>query len=90
RLVAFLQELTRSFQSYYTRLRRESDPVLPPADLRGEGWEARWDVEKMKARLLWVEAIRIVSNNALSLLGLEAPSYMRRIEDADTTGGEDA
>ncbi len=90
RVVAWLHDLARAFQSYYTRLRREEDTVLPPASQRGEGWERRWDVEKMQARLLWVEAIRLVSRNALTLLGLKAPTYMVRLEDPDITGGEDA
>jgi len=84
RIVTFLQELARAFQSYYTRLRREDDPVLPPRDQRGEGWEQRWDADKMYARLMWVESIRIVSRNALHLLGLEAPSYMERLDPSDT------
>lgn len=86
RVVTFLQELARAFQSYYTRLRRESDPVLPPRDQRGPGWESRWDAEKMNARLLWVEAFRQVSENALTLLGLGAPTHMERIDEA---GGSD-
>jgi arginyl-tRNA synthetase len=90
RIVTWLHELARAFQSYYTRLRRDDDTVLPPASQRGDGWEERWDVEKMKARLLWVDAIRIVSRNALTLLGLEAPTHMTRLEGADTPGGEDA
>ncbi len=90
RIVNWLHELARAFQSYYTRLRRDNDTVLPPASQRDEGWEAKWDMDKMKARLMWVDAIRIVSCNALTLLGLEAPTYMTRIEETDTSGGEDA
>jgi len=90
RIVTWLHDLARAFQSYYTRLRREDDTVLPPASQREAGWEERWDVDKMKARLMWVDAIRIVSKNALTLLGLEAPTYMTRLEDPDVSGGEDA
>ena len=92
RIVTFLHDLARAFQSYYTRLRRDNDTVLPPASQRDAGWEERWDLDKTKARLMWVDAIRIVSRNALTLLGLEAPTHMTRIEDPDpdTSGGEDA
>lgn len=90
RIVTWLHELARAFQSYYTRLRRDDDTVLPPASARDAGWEQRWDMDKMKARLLWVDAIRIVSRNALTLLGLEAPTYMTRLEEPDQSGGEDA
>lgn len=90
RIVTWLHDLSRAFQSYYTRLRRDNDTVLPPASQRDAGWQQRWDMDKMKARLMWVDAIRMVSCNALTLLGLEAPTYMTRLEDPDTSGGEDA
>ncbi len=90
RIVTWLHDLARAFQSYYTRLRRDNDTVLPPASQRDAGWQQRWDMDKMKARLLWVDAIRLVSRNALTLLGLEAPTYMTRLEDPDTSGGQDA
>ncbi|MFH2007661.1 MAG: arginine--tRNA ligase [bacterium] len=89
RIVTYLHDLARAFQSYYTRLKREQDPVLPPASVQGPGWEQSWDMDKMNARLMWVDAIRIVSRAALTLLGLEAPTHMARLEEP-TSGGEDA
>ena len=89
RIVTYLHDLARAFQSYYTRLKREQDPVLPMASARQPGWEQSWDMDKMNARLMWVDAIRIVSRAALTLLGLEAPTYMARLEEP-TSGGEDA
>jgi arginyl-tRNA synthetase len=90
RIVTWLHDLARAFQSYYTRMRRDNDTVLPPVSQRDAGWEQRWDMDKMKARLLWVDAIRQVSRNALTLLGLEAPQYMTRLEEPETSGGDDA
>jgi hypothetical protein len=53
--------------------------VLPSAPLREQpGWEARWDFPKMRARLAWIEALRIVYANALELLGVSAPERMDR------------
>jgi arginyl-tRNA synthetase len=79
RIVFYLQELARDFQSYFTRLKGESDPVLPPEPLRAtEGWESRWDFAKTRARLAWIEAIRVVYANALDLVGVSAPERMER------------
>jgi arginyl-tRNA synthetase len=84
RIVFFVQELARDFQSYFTRLKGESDPVLPPAPLRQEpGWEERWDFAKTRARLAWVEAVRVVYANALDLLGICALERMNRSERAE-------
>jgi arginyl-tRNA synthetase len=96
RVVFYVQELARDFQSYFTRLKGESDPVLPPAPLREQpGWEARWDFAKMRARLAWIEALRIVYANALELLGVSAPERMDRPqqqegEAPEPADGEDA
>jgi arginyl-tRNA synthetase len=79
RIVFYLQELARDFQSYFTRLKGESDPVLPPQPLRAvPGWEDRWDFAKTRARLAWIEALRVVYASALELVGVSAPERMDR------------
>lgn len=75
RIVFFLQELARDFQSYFTRMK--TDPILPQASLRATaGWEKAWSFEKTHARLAWVEAIRCVYSAGLDLLGVSAPERM--------------
>ena len=61
RIVFYVQELAREFQSYFTRLKDENDPILPPSSTRAQtaGWEASWDFGKTRARLAWIEAIRV-------------------------------
>jgi arginyl-tRNA synthetase len=78
RVVFYVQELARDFQSYYTRL-GDDDPILPPRSVRAQaGWEASWDLEKTRARLAWVEAIRVTYATALGLMGISAPERMDR------------
>jgi arginyl-tRNA synthetase len=86
RVVFFVQELARDFQSYYTRL-GDSDPILPPKSVRARAdWEKTWDAAKTRARLAWVEAIRVTYAQALSLVGVTAPDRMDRPpEDAAGT-----
>jgi arginyl-tRNA synthetase len=75
RVVFYLQELAREFQSYFTRLK--TDPILPQESTRANaGWEAAWDFEKTAARLAWIEAIRVVYAAGLGLLGVGAPERM--------------
>lgn len=83
RVLFYLQDLAQAFQSYYTRLKNEKDPILPLSTEMTEGWEERWDREKTEARLLWIEAIRTVYEGGLSLLGISAPSEMVRPTQAD-------
>jgi arginyl-tRNA synthetase len=84
RIVFYVQELARDFQSYYTRLKSENDPILPPESVRANsGWEASWDLEKTRARLAWIEAIRAVYASALELVGVSAPSRMQRPTTAE-------
>ena len=88
RIVFYVQELARDFQSYYTRLKAESDPILPPRSVRARsGWESSWDFPKTHARLAWIEAIRGVYASALDLVGVTAPERMDRpaaeVEAAD-------
>lgn len=79
RIVFYVQELARDFQSYYTRLKAENDPILPPESVRAnQGWEAGWDLAKTRARLAWIEGIRTVYASALELVGVSAPSRMQR------------
>jgi arginyl-tRNA synthetase len=85
RVVFWVQELSQGFQSYFTRLK--DDPVLPQTKhTQVPGWEASWDWEKTRARLLWVEAIRTGYGAALALLGISAPSKMERLEEAQPQG----
>ncbi len=79
RIVFYVQELARDFQSYYTRLKGESDPILPPESVRARaGWESGWDFGKTRARLAWIDAIRTVYAAALDLVGVSAPERMQR------------
>jgi len=80
RVVFYVQDLAREFQSYFTRLK--DDPILPQASQRaGAGWETSWDFGKTRARLAWIEAIRVVYASALGLLGISAPERMDRPKD---------
>jgi arginyl-tRNA synthetase len=79
RVVFYVQELARDFQSYFTRLKGESDPILPPEQVRAAaGWEKEWDFGKTRARLAWIQAIRLVYAGALELVGVTAPERMDR------------
>lgn len=89
RVLFYLQDLAQAFQSYYTRLKNEKDPILPLASEMTEGWEARWDREKSEARLLWVEAIRTVYAAGLELLGISAPERMERPAQGEVDEGEE-
>ncbi len=81
RIVFYVQELARDFQSYFTRLKGESDPILPPDSVRAApGWERSWDLEKTRARLAWIESIRVKNAQALELVGVIAPERMERPE----------
>jgi len=87
RIVFYVQELAREFQSYFTRLKGDSDPILPPDSVRAKGgWESSWDFPKTHARLAWIEAIRTVYSEALALLGVAAPERMERPADAEDEG----
>jgi arginyl-tRNA synthetase len=87
RLVSFISELAGEFQSYYTRLQKvHGDSVLPQERQRVGNWRATWDWQKTAARLHWVEAIRQVIETALGLLGVSAPTVMKRIgEEGEET-----
>jgi arginyl-tRNA synthetase len=79
RITYYVQELAQHFQSYFTRLKGEDDPILPRESTRlRDGWEASWDATKTRARLAWIEAIRVTFAAALDLLGVSAPERMDR------------
>jgi arginyl-tRNA synthetase len=79
RVVFYVQDLARAFQSYFTRLKGEDYPIVPPASVRERaGWEASWDFGKTRARLAWIEAIRLTYAQALALLGVNAPERMEK------------
>ncbi len=84
----FLKELSELFQSYWTRLQNEGDPILPQKSAMSEaGWEASWDKDKSSARLAWVEAIRLVYRAGLDVLGITALDKMERLDAAPIAEG---
>ncbi len=85
RIVFYVQELAREFQSYFTRLKGENDPILPPESVRARpDWQSAWDFGKTRARLGWIEAIRLTYAQALDLIGVSALERMDRPpEDTD-------
>jgi arginyl-tRNA synthetase len=85
RIVFYVQELARDFQSYFTRLKAASDPILPPDSVRATpGWEGSWDLTKTRARLAWIEAIRTTYAQAFELVGISGPERMDRpAEESD-------
>ena len=87
RVIGFLQELARGFQSYYTQQKNARDSILPlPSHTAEEGWEKTWDWEKTRARLVWVDALRTVYRSGLELLGMEAHERMDRPEAVEADG----
>ncbi len=88
RIVFYLQDLARDFQSYFTL--KKNDPILPPASIREKaGWERDWDMQKTHARLAWIEAIRAVYGGALAMIGVTAVERMERPAE-DGAGVEQA
>jgi len=82
RVVFYLTELSQQFQSYFTRLKKEGDAILPlKSETKQDGWRDRWDRDKTLARLLWVEAIRTVYGAGLWLLGISALSHMEPLAE---------
>jgi arginyl-tRNA synthetase len=91
RIIFYVQELGRDFQSYFTRLKGASDPILPPDSVRAaSGWESSWDLEKTRARLAWIEAIRVTYATALELVGISAPERMDRPAEEEAAVGDAA
>ncbi len=88
RILFFLDELSKQFQSYFTRLKSEGDAILPLASQMAEPhWKDRWDQEKSLARLLWVRCIHTVYRAGLRLLGITAVERMVPLaaRDAEAT-----
>jgi arginyl-tRNA synthetase len=83
RLRSIQQDLAQHFQSHFTRLKADNDPILPWASTHGRaGWESSWNGAKTRARLAWIEAIRLTYAAALGLVGVTAPERLdRRIAD---------
>jgi arginyl-tRNA synthetase len=89
RVIFYLQEVARDFQSYFTRLKNEQDPILPPRSVHEiEGWRASWSMAKTRARLAWIEAIRITYAQALGVVGIEAPERMDRPAEGDAVADD--
>jgi arginyl-tRNA synthetase len=87
RIVFYVEELARDFQSYFTV--KKNDPILPPTSVREKvGWETTWDMQKTHARLAWVQAIRTVYRGALDILGVTAVDRMERPAEAEAGEGE--
>jgi arginyl-tRNA synthetase len=90
RVVFYVQELAREFQSYYTRF-GDADPILPPKSVRAQvGWESSWDLEKTRARLAWIDAIRVTYAGALAMVGVSAPERMDRPPEEVPLEGQDS
>lgn len=82
RIVFYVQELAREFQSYFTR--NKTDPILPQDTFRADpSWVDKWDHDKTAARLAWVRAVRAVYGAALGVLGVAAPDRMDLPEKGD-------
>jgi arginyl-tRNA synthetase len=89
KVVFYLNELAQSFHSYFTQTKKEQDTILPlPTQTEEPGYADRWDWDKTRGRLLWVDAIKTVYRSGLELLGLEAPERMTRAT-ADEEGAAD-
>jgi len=97
RVVSYLNTLAQTFQSYYTRLKKEGDTILPRSGERADGsWRTRDGGAfgaKVRARLAWVRAIREVYAEGLALLGISAPDRLERpalpSSAADAVEGEE-
>ncbi len=93
RVVAYLNTLAQTFQSYYTRLKKEGDTILPRSGERADGsWRTRDAgafASKVRARLAWVRAIRDVYAEGLALLGISAPDRMERATQSEGSEAPD-
>ena len=87
RIVSYLTSLAQAFQSYYTRLKKDNDTILPRSAERADGsWRTRDGgafASKVRARLAWVRAIRDVYAAGLGILGIEAPARLERKKAVD-------
>jgi len=80
KIVSYLTNLAQVFQSYYTRLKKENDTILPREGERKDGsWRSDPAVvARVMARLSWVRAIRDVYAAGLGILGISAPERLDR------------
>lgn len=78
RIIFFLQDISQAFQSYFTRLRNvERDAILPQSwQCEKPDWRETWDWDRTNARIAWVDAIRVVYETGLKMLGICAPERM--------------
>ena len=84
RAVVVWQVRTMAADPFLATLQKITDAKALPS-----GWEKTWDLDKTRARLAWIEAIRAVYAGALGTLGVHAPERMDRPADAedDDEGG---
>jgi arginyl-tRNA synthetase len=89
KIISYLDQLSESFNSYYTQTKNAKDPILPLKSQRAvEGWQASWDRDKTLARLLWVDTIRQVYAAGLNLVGIQALERMVRQEHSSEDSNE--
>lgn len=70
-LMQFLDGLSRRFQSYFTRMKTEGDPIL------ADGADRR----KVEARLAWVQAVKTAYRAGLDVVGISAPERLERVQE---------
>jgi arginyl-tRNA synthetase len=83
KVLVFLGELAQDFHSYYTTTKKDGDPILPPASLGLKPGEGDWDWDRTRARLAWVDALRIVYRAGLDLVGIRAPEELRHRDEEE-------
>jgi arginyl-tRNA synthetase len=90
-IIQFLEGIAQDFNAYWTQTYTEKDPILPSRKVRAEaGWEARWDHDKTRARLFWVEQLRRVYAAGLGLVGIRALERLERLERPEVAEDEQA
>ncbi|OQA59696.1 MAG: Arginine--tRNA ligase [bacterium ADurb.Bin270] len=72
KLSFYLLELSRMFQSYYSQGKRDERYRVISTD-----------AERTLAKLYLLKNIQVVIQNSLRILGISAPSEMKRMEEAD-------
>ena len=83
KVLVFLGELAQDFHSYYTQTKKDGDPILPPASRGLKPGEGDWDWDRTRARLAWVDALRIVYRAGLDLVGIRAPEELRHRDEEE-------
>jgi arginyl-tRNA synthetase len=90
-IIQFLEGIAQDFNAYWTQTYTEKDPILPPRKVRAEeGWESRWDHDRTRARLFWVDQLRRVYAAGLGLVGIRALARLERLERPEITEDEQA